>query len=269
MTHLAPFGRSEGVYITKSNHFLGKLNPRVIKEKVLESILTIAVLTPNYFNDCETEIQLFKSDTNKPNLLPIIISPCRISGTIFEELNCFNLEDYPSIDHLLVDVLNEISLKVKRERSSISNLNLEYEYVRAGYPFEYPEDHTPKQLITPENIIGKLSNDDKFLEIKGKSMEPKYHEGEIIHCRKITNDIITHNKLLKVDALAKLIKFDKSYIVESKSKGLVLKKVVLNESGETVNLISINPEYPLETIEISEIMSVWKIVKVIQVRYED
>ena len=88
--------------------------------------------------------------------------------------------------------------------------------------------------------------------VRGRSMEPKLQDGDIIVCAMLQ---------------ANLDRLDNKglYCVHS-PEGITVKKVHYDSGGKSLVLVPLNPEYPLETIRLSEtstvllgkVIGIWK-----------
>ena len=100
-------------------------------------------------------------------------------------------------------------------------------------------------------------------------MEPEYREGQILKCRRITDDFLTNSIEQRKKYLEEVILPDKTYVVEIREKGLVLKNIEFFKERNILNLISLNTDFPIETIDVEDIFAIWKIIQKITIENEE
>ncbi len=270
-THLNPYCNRESIEITRSSSYLGKINKYSVLNSIKNATINIVLLSKNYFNNCAVDIELLNKNSEDLVILPIIIESCFLGNTFFEKLETIEIDKYKTKDEAFTELIREINKIFEEEKCLIKETDFEnivLEFVSAGYPEEYLNEVGKIKKITPEDITGKLNTDEKFFEIKGSSMEPRYYEGQTLKCKRVTDSFLTDNIDLKMQYLKNLIKKNTAYIVETREKGMVLKELELDIENKLLNLISCNPDYPLEQISIEVVFSIWKIKSKITVEHE-
>ena len=90
--------------------------------------------------------------------------------------------------------------------------------------------------------IAEFSTADFLVRIKGDSMTPKYNAGDIIACKKVTDLLF--------------FQWGRVYVVDTKSQGMMVKRVRQSTTEEKIRLVSENPDYDPFDIPRSDINAV-------------
>lgn len=90
--------------------------------------------------------------------------------------------------------------------------------------------------------IAEFSTADFLVRIKGDSMTPKYNAGDIIACKKVTDLLF--------------FQWGRVYVVDTKSQGMMVKRVRQSATEEKIRLVSENPDYDPFDIPRSDINAV-------------
>lgn len=90
--------------------------------------------------------------------------------------------------------------------------------------------------------VAEFSSADFLVRVKGDSMTPKYNAGDIIACKKV-QDIL-------------FFQWGHIYVVDTKSQGMMVKRVRQAESSDRIELESENPNYDPFEIPLSDINSI-------------
>lgn len=90
--------------------------------------------------------------------------------------------------------------------------------------------------------VAEFSSADFLVRVKGDSMTPKYNAGDIIACKKV-QDIL-------------FFQWGHIYVVDTKSQGMMVKRVRRGESDDRIELESENPNYDPFEIPLSDINSI-------------
>ncbi len=90
--------------------------------------------------------------------------------------------------------------------------------------------------------IAEFSTADFLVRVKGDSMTPKYNAGDIIACKKV-NDLL-------------FFQWGRVYVVDTKSQGMMVKRVRQSTTEEKIRLVSENPDYDPFDIPRSDINAV-------------
>ena len=149
------------------------------------------------------------------------------------------------ISHKDLEILRNRDLRVLAisvDRQNRENIELVDSKAEAGYldSFQNPEyiRELPK-LYVPTMPQGTY----RAFEIQGESMLPM-ETGSIVIC-----EYVEH---------VSDIKEMKTYVVVSKTEGLVYKRLRVNRSGNALTLLSDNPTYAPYEIPFEEIQEVWQ-----------
>lgn len=90
--------------------------------------------------------------------------------------------------------------------------------------------------------IAEFQTADFLVRIKGDSMTPKYNAGDIIACKKVTDLLF--------------FQWGRVYVVDTKSQGMMVKRVRQSTTEEKIRLVSENPDYDPFDIPRSDINAV-------------
>lgn len=90
--------------------------------------------------------------------------------------------------------------------------------------------------------VAEFGNADFLVRIKGDSMTPKYNAGDIIACKKVQEILF--------------FQWGRIYVVDTKSQGMMVKRVRQGATEEKIKLVSENPDYEPFEIPRSDINAV-------------
>ena len=83
----------------------------------------------------------------------------------------------------------------------------------------------PEELYT----IPEFDHSDFLVRVKGDSMAPKYHGGDLLACKRVSEAYFQWGRV---------------YVICSKSQGVMVKRVHPAESESHIRCVSDNPQYP-------------------------
>lgn len=274
--HARPFCKENGIEIIKNQHYIGIKSMFSFRENLLATDFAIIFLTPNFLDEYCDEIRILGdlAISNTFEIIPVILKPCLIRNRFLKDLEPIDVKDSPDIDSFWVKLLKRISNKYSDYLPQEYNSNhihkkLTISKVRAGYPIEFiDDDEDIEEFKFCEFPFRNIREDDKVFRVKGRSMEPKYFQGDYIHCRIITDDVFFCSPNKNMENLFSAMDFEKAYVFETRTRGLVLKRLSTDKEHQNIILRSDNIDYPNEIIAPFEIVRVWKILRTASVRDE-
>jgi phage repressor protein C with HTH and peptisase S24 domain/DNA-binding XRE family transcriptional regulator len=109
--------------------------------------------------------------------------------------------------------------------------------------------------ITKEDIQGSylvpdFNGIDFMIRVKGNSMYPKYSSGDIIACRKITDNTF--------------LQWNKCHVIATREQGLIVKRIRKSDNPECIIAVSDNKEYEIFEIPKTEITGLALVIGVIR-----
>jgi transcriptional regulator with XRE-family HTH domain len=185
-----------------------------------------------------TTLSAYERAFVEPNI-ELMKKMCKFFNVSLDDLIAYNLE-HNNPDHKIKDGLRILAISVDNENNS--NIELVETRAAAGYLDSYSDPEYIKDL--PKIHFPNIPQGTyRGFQIKGDSMLPM-ESGTIIissYVEKITD-----------------MKDDKTYIVVSKSEGVVYKRIKNLKKEKTILLMSDNDTYNPYAIPYNEIAEVWQ-----------
>jgi repressor LexA len=98
-------------------------------------------------------------------------------------------------------------------------------------------------------LVPDFKKIDFMIHVKGPSMYPKYESGDIVACRKLTNNYIQWNK---------------THVVSTKEQGIMVKRIKKSDRPDHYLMVSENPEFEPFDIPVDEIDGIALVIGIIR-----
>lgn len=98
-------------------------------------------------------------------------------------------------------------------------------------------------------VIPTFKDADFLIAIKGTSMYPKYHSGDLVACKKLPIDTF--------------FQWNKVYVLDTE-QGALIKRVKQGSNPQTLSIHSDNPNYPPFELDLTKIFNIALVVGVIR-----
>lgn len=264
LKHFAVLKGNLDIKICSKNDLLaGDVKDKVINDFISKADIIIPLLSVEYINECDKEIDLLDELISarplhyRGRIFPVIVRAINWKYTIFGSYPLHDLSSSNDIDRnltIFTENIIQIAEKLIANNYSGRAVHISPYPARAGKPSEYSNEKERSDLKIDDFQFG-----DTVFPIDGNSAEPLYFHEDHVLCRRIE----TQYQRLKDNGSLIIVPMEaidpkKVYIIETKDKGLFAKIIDLKSmTKDTIWLRSVNRNVEDIELRISDIKVIW------------